>query len=92
MSKKSKTRDCPAVGRSIKSIECGENRHRSYQCPADCPHSPFSFGNYPLLGEIEDRTDKATIERAAADPYCKPILEQASKARQDDSPHAWFST
>lgn len=76
MSKKTKFRDCPAVGRQIKSLECGENRHRAYACPADCPHSPFSLGNYDQFGDIEDNLDIATIARALDDPEIGPPLRK----------------
>ncbi|MDQ8182145.1 hypothetical protein [Pelagicoccus sp. SDUM812005] len=92
MSKKSKTRDCPAVGRPIKSIECGENRHRSYQCPADCPHSPFSLGNDEQFSLIEDRTDTATIERAYEDRFTKAAIAAAAKDRSAHSLNRWYST
>ncbi len=91
MSKKNHTRDCPAVGRQIKSIECAENRHGAYACPADCPHSPFSLGNYDQFLELERRLDTTTLERAHTEPIFAPVLRAAEPMRQK-SMAGWVST
>lgn len=44
--KQKNQRSCPALGRTITAIECGEGRNSEISCPADCPHNPFSPANY----------------------------------------------
>jgi len=68
MSKLSKYRTCPALGREISSADCGEQRHSRLACPADCPHNPFAPANYSQLLEIEDRLDAKTLDRLMALP------------------------
>jgi len=65
MSKDSKFRDCPALGRGIPVPECGGQRHAGITCTADCPHNPFSpsGGNYERSLAIEDRLNALTVER-----------------------------
>jgi hypothetical protein len=58
MSKASKNRACPAVGREIPVSECGAHRHNPYACPATCPHDPFAPTNYFRLLELEDKLDR----------------------------------
>ncbi|MFA6175091.1 MAG: hypothetical protein WC765_00765 [Phycisphaerae bacterium] len=53
MGRVAKFRDCPAVGRPIKPIECGQNRGKNYACPADCPHCPWMVANYDDFLKIE---------------------------------------
>lgn len=61
MSKKSKQRDCPALGRSITSLECATGRHHGISCPASCPHNPFSPACYDDLLALETRFDKRAV-------------------------------
>jgi len=61
MGKIDKWRDCPAVGRRIKPIECGQNRGRVYPCPPDCPHCPWTVANYDHLLAIEGSLDEKTM-------------------------------
>ena len=49
MSKASKHRLCPALGREISRSDCGENRHSGYACPGACPSNPFALENYTAL-------------------------------------------
>lgn len=63
MSKASKQRPCPALGRAITPGECGGQRQSRIPCPGDCPHNPFGPANYSQLLEIEDRLDPKTMER-----------------------------
>lgn len=44
--KQKNQRSCPALGRTITAIECGERRNSEISCPADCPYNPFSPANY----------------------------------------------
>src|ERR1035438_8235763 len=66
MSKSSKKRLCPALGRPISPADCGEQRQSRLACPANCPHNPFGPANYSQLLEIEDRLDTKTMERLVA--------------------------
>jgi hypothetical protein len=63
MSKSSKWRGCPALGRDISTADCGEQRQSHLACPADCAHTPFSPANYSRLLEIERHLDEKTSER-----------------------------
>jgi hypothetical protein len=65
MSKSSKLRPCPALGRDISPADCGEPRQSRLACPADCPHNPFGPAHYSQLLEIEDRLDTKSLERLA---------------------------
>lgn len=53
MGKAAKWRDCPAVGRRIRPIECGQNRGTNYTCPPECPYCPWTQQNYDDGLEIE---------------------------------------
>ncbi len=89
MSKASKKRACPAVGRTITSAECGENRVSRYACPADCPYLPFAPKNYSQLLELETRVDKESMKFLLATAPDRMVMERAlQKARHDPSPHA----
>jgi hypothetical protein len=66
MSKSSKLRPCPALGRDISPADCGEQRQSRLACPESCAHNPFAPANYSQLLEIEDRLDHKTVERLAA--------------------------
>ena len=66
MSKASKLRPCPALGRDITPADCGEQRQSRLACPENCPHNPFAPANYSQLLEIEDRMDRKTIEKFVA--------------------------
>lgn len=89
MGKTSKQRRCPALGREISSVDCGENRVSRYACPEDCPHNPFAAANYEQLLEIEDGLDKKTLKRMFDEASDRPALEQAFHgALQAKSAHA----
>ena len=66
MSKASKSRPCPALGRPISPADCGEQRQSRLACPESCPHNPFAPANYSQLLEIEDRLDSKTMRRLMA--------------------------
>ena len=62
MSKSTKHRACPALGREISSTECGECRGSRIACPAHCNFSPLAPANYDQLLELERLVDNATLE------------------------------
>jgi hypothetical protein len=62
MGKIDKLRECPAVGRRIKPIECGQNRGKNYACPPGCPHCPWAVENYDTLLEFEQSIDTKTLD------------------------------
>lgn len=64
MSKSSKWRPCPALGRDISTADCGEQRQSRLACPAHCSYNPFNPANYSRLLEIEEQLDAKTHERA----------------------------
>ncbi|HEX3626628.1 MAG TPA: hypothetical protein VH280_14530 [Verrucomicrobiae bacterium] len=66
MSKSSKWRACPALGRDISTADCGEQRQSRLACPSDCSFNLFNPANYSRLLEIEDLLDKKTSERLRA--------------------------
>ena len=93
MSKASKHRPCPALGREISRSECGENRHSRYACPATCPHNPFALENYTALLSIEDALDRRTLTRMFEEARDRAGLERglqsASRAESGHSVHAF---
>lgn len=58
MGKASKLRDCPAIGRAIKPMECGQNRGLNYPCPPECPYCPWGYENYASLRNIDQKIDR----------------------------------
>lgn len=88
MSKASKSRPCPALGRPISSADCGEQRQSRLACPAECGHNPFTPENYSRLLEIEDQLDSKTSGRMvklAPDPHA---LERTINRLQREGNHA----
>ncbi|WP_404425341.1 hypothetical protein [Nibricoccus sp. IMCC34717] len=67
MSKKSNSRSCPALGKSISSKQCGEERHRLIPCPEACEFNPFSRANYEPL-DCETAAIHAFLDWLAAGP------------------------
>ncbi len=63
MSKATKKRSCPAVGRVISSAECGENRVSRYACLPECAFNTFAPSNYSSLLEMEWALDKKCMDR-----------------------------
>jgi len=76
MSKASKHRSCPALGREITSADCGEQRQSRISCPAECPHNVFAPAHYSQLLEIEDRLDRLTLDKLAALSPDRAALER----------------
>ena len=66
MSKTSKQRPCPALGRNISPADCGEQRQSRLACPATCAHNPFAPESYSRLLEIEDRLDRTSMSKFTA--------------------------
>jgi hypothetical protein len=95
MSKTSKHRLCPALGREISSGECGENRHSCYACPASCPHNPFALGNYTALLSSEDTLDQQTmkwmLEEARDRAGLERGLQRSMRAESGHSTHAFVT-
>ena len=93
MSKASKHRLCPALGREISRSECGENRHSRCACPSGCPHNPFALENYPALLSIEDALDRRTLawmfEEARDRAGLERGMQNASRAESGHSLHAF---
>lgn len=93
MSKSSKQRPCPALGRDISPADCGEQRQSRLACPADCPHNPFGPANYSQLLEIEDRLDTKSLERLIALAPDRAALQNdmaAARRRGLHATHAFF--
>jgi len=94
MSKASKNRPCPAVGREILVSECVAKRHNPYACPATCPHDPFAPTNYSRFLELEGKLDRQTMdymmEHAADRPAMEKALQQARSHPSLHAMHAWF--
>ena len=89
MSKYSKKRSCPAVGRDISTAECGENRGSRYACPAHCVYSPLAPANYLQLLELEDGVDHKCMAYLLDHAPDRTGLERAlQKARHEPNLHA----
>jgi hypothetical protein len=89
MSKASKKRECPAVGREISSGECGGNRISHYACPAECPYLPFAPANYSQLLDLEGKLDQESMDRLVEDAKDPWMMEEAlQKARNHPNFHA----
>jgi hypothetical protein len=65
MSKASKWRACPALGREISPADCGAQRQSRLACPANCPHNPFAPANYAQFLELEEQLDRQTMQQLA---------------------------
>ncbi len=93
MSKASKHRLCPALGREISRSDCGENRHSGYACPAACPSNPFALENYTALLSSEDALDRRTLtwmfEEARDRAGLERGLQSALRAESGHSAHAF---
>ena len=61
MGKASRLRECPAVGRAIKPVECGQNRGLNYPCPPECPYCPWGYENYESLRDIDQMIDREAL-------------------------------
>ncbi len=89
MSKATKKRACPAVGRDISPAECGENRGSRYTCPADCPYSPFTLANYDTFQGIEAALIHKSIDWVRADSADRAEFDRAEvTARRIATPNA----
>ena len=89
MSKASKQRDCPAVGRKISATECVANRHNPYACPATCPHDPFAPANYGRFLELEGRVDHKSMEYFREHAPDRAAMERAFQlTSHHPNPHA----
>lgn len=82
MSKASKHRECPAVGRRITAAECGENRISRYACPGDCPFNPFGPANYAQQLEIEARTDEESLKWFRQESRNAPVVDEVVRRMQ----------
>lgn len=94
MSKSSKWRACPALGRDISSAECGEQRQSRLRCPDDCVNNLFNPANYSRLLEIEDQLDAKTFERmrvTTPDPDSMHKKFSQVERQGDVALHAFFS-
>lgn len=80
MSKSSKRRSCPALGREITAAECGEGRMSRIRCPADCAFNPFAPAHYDQLLEIEGALDKKTFHRLVETAPDKEALAAEMRA------------
>lgn len=56
-------RECPALGQSISSARCGEERGVVIACPPDCAYNPFAPVNYEHLPDLERRLFEKTLHR-----------------------------
>ena len=93
MSKTSKLRPCPALGRDISPADCGEQRQSRLACPDDCPHNPFGSANYPQSLEIEERLDIKSLERLVALAQDRAIMQNSiatAKCQGLHGTHAFF--
>ena len=88
MSKASKLRPCPALGRDISPGDCGEQRQSRLACPENCPYNPFAPDNYSQLLEIEDRLDRKTLGEFAALAPDRASLERDFARAERQSIHA----
>lgn len=95
MSKASKQRACPAVGREIPATECVAKRHHPYACPATCPHDPFAPANYSRFLELEGRLDHKAmnylLEHAPDRAAMQKALQLAAHHPSQHAMHAWCS-
>ena len=89
MSKASKNRACPVVGREIPVSECVAHRHNPYACPATCPHNPFVPANYSRLLELEGKLDRQSMDYLMEHAVDRPAMEKAlQRAHSHPSLHA----
>ena len=79
MSKPSKHRACPVVGREISAAECGESRISRHACPVDCPHLPFTPANYESFLATEGDFDLKAEEWMSRTPALAEAMHQAAR-------------
>ena len=95
MSQTSKSRECPAAGRTITVSDCVANRHTHYACPPTCPHDPFTSANYDRFLEMENKVDRKSmdyvLEHAADRAALEKSLQQARYHPSAHALHAWFA-
>ena len=88
MSKVSKKRACPALGRDIAPAECGEGRGSRYACPPHCLFSPFAPANYTQLLELESVVDEETLARLnQKTPDRAALAREIQQASREPAPH-----
>ena len=66
MHSKKGLRECPVLGTSISSKECGSSRGSQHACPGDCLYYPFSPANDEVLQAVEAGVLRKLYARAAA--------------------------
>jgi len=66
MSKASKNRACPALGKTISSGVCGSQRNTAIACPADCEFNPFSAKNEGPLHHLLVELGRQSVGEALA--------------------------
>jgi hypothetical protein len=87
VSKVAKWRKCPAVGKEIKSAECGANRNSVYVCPSGCEFNPFAPQNYDELLEMEAKLDRVVLEMFREISEKKPWLMSKFLKATDEQDH-----
>ncbi len=92
MSKASKNRACPALGKTIPSGVCGSQRNTAIACPADCEFNPFSRRNEGPLHNLLSELGRELLGEALAAMGKPPgFREELSDLLDVGQGTAWLS-
>lgn len=84
MSKYSKSRECPAIGHAITSVECAEGRGNRFVCPIDCVFSPFAPVNRDRFIELNDKVESIFREEVLEETRKNPRLKLEMQTAADN--------
>jgi hypothetical protein len=84
MAKRSKQRECPAIGGLIARDRCGRERNRQLKCPLDCPFNPLGDENIEAFEERVDALVDVLNQHFArlADPERRRRIEQLGEGEE----------
>jgi hypothetical protein len=78
-------RRCPALGETIPSSRCGEERGLRIACTDDCEFNPFARRNYDQLRELEDAVVTKSMLRYRQEAGLPAFERMLAAARYDAS-------
>jgi len=84
-----KRRDCPALGRTISSAECGSQRGDKIACPATCPYYPLGVTGHGLYGRLDEEWSVKALglvmPRVGTEPLQAIVKQQALPVTDEDT-------
>lgn len=84
-----KRRDCPALGRTISSAECGSQRGDKITCPATCPYYPLGVAGHGLYARLDEEWSVKALglvmPRMGTEPLQAIVKQQALPVADADT-------